>query len=73
MPWDKNLESDIVNAYIDITRDTPLFLYATAHILDEPPPWMAYFSPKKQIRTFEYGIHWNINIWNKNSLRKNKW
>ena len=23
---------------------------------------MAYFSTKRQIRTFEYRIHWNINI-----------
>ena len=36
---------------------------------------MAYFSTKKQITTFEYRIHWNINIRKKNiffaySLRK---
>ena len=29
---------------------------------------MVYFSTKKQIRTFEYHIHWNINIRKKNSL-----
>ena len=28
--------------------------------------WMAYFSTKKQITTFEYCIHWNINIRKKN-------
>ena len=31
---------------------------------------MAYFSTKKQIRTFEYRVHRNINI-RKKSLRKN--
>ena len=32
--------------------------------------WMAYFSTKKQITTFEYRTHWNINIRKKiNSLR----
>ena len=33
---------------------------------------MAYFSTKKQITTFEYRIHLNINIRVKNSLRQNK-
>ena len=26
---------------------------------------MAYFSTKNQIKTFEYRIHWSINIWKK--------
>ena len=48
-------------------RDTPLPMYASVNVLDEPPPphslsyvhtqWMAYFSTKRQIRTFEYRIH----------------
>ena len=31
---------------------------------------MAYFSTKKQIRTFEYRTHWNINIQKKNLYEK---
>ena len=29
---------------------------------------MAYFSTKKQIRTSEYRIHWNINIREKKNI-----
>ena len=47
---------------------------------------MAYFLTKRQIRTFEYPIHWNINIkkiiykkingsvgWNKHSKKQLYW
>ena len=79
--WDHPLST-----YISYERFfNPLPLYAPAHILNEPPlapppphssscvraQWMAYFSTKKQIKTFDYRIHYNINIRKKNSLRKN--
>ena len=50
-------------------RDTSLPLYAPVHILEHSIPLVTYrlnewpiSSTKKQIRTFEYCIHWNINI-----------
>ena len=59
-------------------RDTPLPMYAPVHILDDPlhspscvsTYWMAYLSTRKQIRTFEYRIHCNINIRKKNLYEK---
>ena len=47
-------------------RDTPLPLYTSVNILDDPPPFplVTYIlngwpisQPKKQIRIFEYRIH----------------
>ena len=33
------MKRDSVNAYVHMKRDTPLPLYATVHIFDEPPPF----------------------------------
>ena len=76
----QNMKRDSVSAYVHMRRDTPLPLYTPVHILDDPlhsPSyvhiyWTAYFSTKRQIRTFEYRIHRNINIRKKNYLQKNK-
>ena len=48
-------------------HDSPLSLFVPVHILDDPlslPQLRQYLSAKKQIRTFEYPIHWNIYIQN---------
>ena len=68
----KNLKRDSVSAYVHMMRNTPL--YAAVRILDESPiphQLRTYlidspFLNQKHIKTFEYRIHWNINI------RKNK-
>ena len=60
------MKGDSVSAYVHRRRNTPLPLYAPVNILDDPSPHclsyvhtkcMAYFSTKRQIRTFEYRIH----------------
>ena len=35
-PSEKNMKKDSVIAYVHMTRDTPLPLYAPVHILDDP-------------------------------------
>ena len=34
------MKKDSVSAYVHVRRDTPLPLYALAHILDEPPQFL---------------------------------
>ena len=59
------MKKDSVKAYVHMKRDTPLRLYASVNILDDPlhspsyahTEWMAYFSTKGQIRIFDYRIH----------------
>ena len=62
------MKSDSVSVYEDLI---PLSPYTHLHTflltsLHSPScvhiKWMAYFPTKKQIRTFEYRIHRNINI-----------
>ena len=56
----------------------PLLLYAAARILDEPPSLRQLrtylidrrFLNQKAIKTFEYRIHWNINIWKNKFLNE---
>ena len=53
---------------------TPLPLYAAVHILDELRTNLmdSLFINQKQIRTFKYRIHWNINIRKKHIYEKIK-
>ena len=51
------------SVYVHMRRGIPSPLHAAARILDDP------ISTKKHIKTFEYRIHWNINI-RKNKFKK---
>ena len=35
--YEKNLKRNNVSAYVHMKRDTPLLLYASVNILDDPP------------------------------------
>ena len=38
-PWDKNMKRDSVSAYVHMKRDTPLPLYASVDIVNDPSPF----------------------------------
>ena len=70
------MKRDSVSAYVHKKCDTPLPLHICKHFgwLPYIPlvtyilGWIAYFSSKRQISTFEYCIHWNINIQKKKKI-----
>ena len=56
------MKRDRVSAYAHLRRDTPLSLYAPAHILDDPPPFpqlCSYLMDGLFLnqKTFGYRIH----------------
>ena len=65
------MKRDRVSAYVHMRHDNPLLLYSAVHILDDP--WSPFqlcthltdgsFLNQKHIKTFEYPIHWDTNIW----------
>ena len=64
--------------FYDLFFNSPFPVRTCKHLGWPPRPFpqlrmylmMAYFSTKKQITTFQYRLHWNINIRKKNiSLR----
>ena len=76
----KNMKRDKVSAYVRMTHDTPLPLYASVNILDDPPPFPqlrtylmdSLFLNQKTNKNIRISYSLKYKHSKKNSLRKNK-